>query len=104
MCLRDLIERLERADPNRKVPKGFHEPHSYRGIYEDLAFEPTENITVGEMLAAAKSALGKTFEGYKGGDYEMDWHTDVWIAYEGSGNGEMIGNMLLDYMLGEVKE
>lgn len=99
MTLGELIERLEQAPRDQVVPLGFNNPHSYRGYYEDLAFEPAENVTVGEMLDAARSALGKTFEGYKGGDYTMHEYTDVWLASY-SFTGESIGPVLLDYMLG----
>jgi hypothetical protein len=102
MVLKDLIERLEQEDPAKVVPIGFSHPHSYRGYYEELAFEPTENVTVGEMLASAKSALGKKFEGYKGGTYKMNEYTTVNLAEYGH-TGESIGTVLLDYMLGKVK-
>jgi hypothetical protein len=71
MTLNELIRYLEKEDPKKVVAIGFNNPHSYRGYYEDLAFEPAKNITVGEMLDCAKGALGKTYEGYKGGEYKM---------------------------------
>ena len=82
--LGDLIKRLEEEDPNRMVQLGFARPHSYRGFYDELAFEPKENVTIGDMLEAARSALGKTFTGYKGGDYVMEEFTYVWLSYYGS--------------------
>jgi len=99
MTLKELIETLEKADPNKVVPLGFRRPHSYRGYYTDLAFAPAKNITVGEMLACAQSALGKTFDGYKGGEYTMSEYTTVWLAEWGC-CGEGIGPVLLAYMLG----
>lgn len=99
MTLRELIAALESADPERVVPYGFRDPHSYRGIYADVAFEPAENITVGEMLAAARSALGATFQGYKGGDYTMREYTDCWLSEYGHASGETIGPTLLRLML-----
>ena len=98
--LGELIAALEREDPSQVVPVGFKNPHSYRGYYHDLAFEPALNVTVGEMLEAARSALGQTFEGYKGGEFTMTESTDVWIACYGS-HGETIGPVLLSYMLGK---
>lgn len=100
MTLGELIQRLKEAPRDFRVPFGFHEPHSYRGYYDQLAFEPTTNVTVGEMLDAAESALGETFTGYKGGDYTMGEYTDVWIAHYGE-CGDGISHMLLDYMLGK---
>jgi hypothetical protein len=100
MTLSELIAALEAADPALKVPLGFSNPHSYRGDYMDLAFEPTANVTVGEMLADARSALGSTYQGWKGGDYTMGKYTDCWLATEGSSeDSETIGPVLLTLML-----
>lgn len=102
MTLDQLIAALEAAPPDLRVPLGFTSPHSYRGYYSDLAFELKGDTTVGEMLDCAKSALGQTFHGYKGGQYTMRGHTDVWLAYEGR-TGETIGPVLLGYMLGRYE-
>jgi hypothetical protein len=101
MRLGELIEFLEARDPATVVPIGFRHPHSYRGYYECLAFEPAENVTVGSMLECAKGALGETFEGYKGGDYTMKEYTNIYLAEYGK-TGEEIGPVLLKYMVGEV--
>ncbi len=54
---------------------------SYRGYYSDLAFEPElEPVSVGEVLADLKAALGATFEGYKGGDFVMGPQTPLWVS------------------------
>lgn len=103
-ALGELINRLKSEDPAKRVPLGFHNPHSWRGIYNDLAFEPTGNTTVAEMLAAAQSAVGATYEGYKGGHFTMDLGTDVWLAIEGHGAGETLGAIMLDLMLGATVE
>lgn len=101
MTLAELIGVLEKADPARVAPVGFSNPHSYRGYYCCVAFEPKENATVAEMLESAKSALGATFSGYKGGEYKMDNSTDVYLAEYGR-LGEEIGPVLLGYMLGNI--
>jgi hypothetical protein len=98
MTLGELIEFLEKYPANQEVPLGFEGPHSYRGYYEDLAFEPAKNVTVGSMLQCAKDALGQTFCGYKGGDYKMEEYTDVWLSEYGA-TGESIGPVLLTLML-----
>lgn len=64
---------------------------SWRGVYAHLAlgygqrkdeyFDPSP--TVADLLADAKSAVGKTFQGYKGGDFTMDRSTPVWISNVG---------------------
>ena len=79
-----LIRYLESLPPDQSVAEGFGHPHSYRGYYEDLAFEPVSGTTVQEMLDAARSAFGKTFHGYKGGEFVMGENTDCWLAPYGT--------------------
>jgi hypothetical protein len=102
--LKELIAELEKHDPQRKVPLGFASPHSYRGDYSDLAFEAEADTTVAAMLAAARSALGRTYEGWKGGEYTMSEWTDCWLAEHGHGDGETIGPVLLAMMLNISEE
>ena len=101
MVLKDLIERLKQEPKENVIRKGFGHSMSYRGDYSQLAFAPFENVTVGSMLEEAEYALGKTYQGYKGGDFVMDEYTDVFIAEYGS-TGEQIGKLLLDYMLVDI--
>ena len=98
MNLGELIGHLEKLDPDQPVAHGFGRPHSYRGYYDELAFEPVADTTVGAMLAEAREALGTTYQGYKGGDYTMTEHTGVWLACCGE-TGEEIGPSLLGFML-----
>ena len=102
MYLREVIEFLEQRDPETKVPVGFGNPHSYRGSYDQLAFEPVALTTVGRMLGIAKQALGSTYEGYKGGEYAMSEWTPCNLARWGE-TGEEIGLLLLQYMVGDVR-
>lgn len=61
---------------------------SYRGYYEDLAFDAGgEPCTVGEFLARAKAAMGQVFEGYKGGDFPMHAQSLLWFSGWGSCSG-----------------
>lgn len=99
LSLGGLIARLEQEDPTRVLPIGFAEPHSYRGYYYELAFELRRNITVADVLADARSALGTTFEGYKGGEYTMGEHTTCWIASYGETSDNVIGPLLLELLL-----
>lgn len=98
MTLKELIDALRTHPPKQRVANGFARPHSYRGYYSELAFEPEANTTVGAMLAAAEEALGSTYTGYKGGEYTMGDHVDCYLAEEGN-TGEEIGLMALKYML-----
>jgi hypothetical protein len=99
MTLDELISALAAEDPCRILPLGFSHPHSYRGIYSDVAFEPTRDVTVGQMLADARSAVGTTYQGWKGGDSTMDGYTDVWLSEEGSASDEQLGPILLTLLL-----
>lgn len=81
--LGDLIEFLETMDPEMTVKDGFGSPHSDRGSYDELAFDPAPEARIGDMLANAKSANGGTFEGWKGGDFTMCRETPVYIGEYG---------------------
>lgn len=62
------------------------EPHSYRGYYQDLAFEDLEagaTKTTAEFIEVLEGCVGKTFEGWKGGDFVMSEQTPLWRAYKG---------------------
>jgi hypothetical protein len=82
MTLGELIAALE-AMPADLVIAGLTKPHSYRGYYCDLAFEPCEKTTAGELLELCRGAMGRVFTGYKGGDYTMGENTPVWVANYG---------------------
>lgn len=102
LCLTDLIERLGREPLDKRVRFGFSEPHSYRGEHEEVAFELRCHVTVRAMLAAAYSAMGQTFEGWKGGEYTMEDSTPVWLVRGRGECGESVGAMLLEHLLADV--
>lgn len=80
MTLGQIIEALEKMPGDAEVAN-IHGVHSYRGYYDDLAFEQGEGTRPAtDLLADCKSAMGKAFEGYKGGRYVMGELTPVWIA------------------------
>jgi len=57
---------------------------SYRGYYDDLAFEPHGNpVTVCQFIKICTEALGKEYEGYKGGQYKMGKDTPLWLSSYG---------------------
>ena len=98
--LGDLIAALERRpaeqwvifDFGRLIPRKLA---SYRGYYAELALgydddwygrEPRHgegHVTVRALLIELRSAIGKTFTGWKGGDYVMNERTPVWAANTG---------------------
>lgn len=100
MTLGKYIEILEKADPETKVAVGLGNPHSWRGSYEQLAFEPVANTTVGQMLEEAKGALLNTYHGYKGGDFTMDEDTTINVDYYGHwSDGSELWCMFLDLLI-----
>lgn len=98
MTLGKLIKLLESLEPNRPIA-GLGSLDSYRGFYDDLAFEPDDKQeTVGEVLQRCRDAMGRVFEGYKGGDYMMGELTPLWVASYGC-----CGDRLIDLdAIGEV--
>lgn len=80
---------------------------SWRGVYRELAlgYELTgydsEKNHHGQKLATdllehLKSAIGKTYDGWKGGEYEMDEDTPVWVANSGNVGNTAIVDVLDD--------
>lgn len=99
LCLEDVIGWLENVHPAKVLPVGFRNPHSYRGDYIDLAFEVARDVRVADMLADARSALGTTYQGWKGGDYRMTAYTQVWLVQERGDCGESLGAMLMHALI-----
>lgn len=67
---------------------------SWRGVYAELAlgFDFNTVKRLPDMIAEAKAAVGKTFEGYKGGDFTMTRDTPVWVAnYGKAGSTAIVG-------------
>jgi len=97
--LGEVILLLKDAPPSDTVKLDFtdHNPRrlgSYRGYYEDLSLEyGTENppMTVEQLLKMFEGAVGKTYQGYKGGDFTMSAKTLIWVAPYGD-----TGRMLTD--------
>lgn len=90
MTLGSFIAKLASLDPERKII-GVGSPISYRGYYSDLAFEPTTKIkTVGEVLAKARECMGRVFQGYKGGDFQMGESTPLWSSEYGTSSSDRI--------------
>ena len=99
MRLKDLIAYLEAKPEDAVATPGFSSPHSYRGWYEQIAFTPEPSATAGEMLAHAKSAIGATFHGWKGGEYKMGPDSFINIAEAGyCGDDDEITFYRLDAM------
>lgn len=84
MILEHFIDILKTLPQNRELHHGLTNPHSYRGFYEDIAFEPTNTPTsVADVLAVAQSVIGQTYEGWKGGSYTMTIGCLIHLTFEG---------------------
>ena len=83
LTLGRLIATLE-AMPRGAQVANLRDPGSYRGYYQDLYFEQQFGTRpASELLADCKAAMGKVFEGYKGGEYVMGELTPLWVATYG---------------------
>lgn len=75
--------------------------NSWRGIYAELALNfNTEGkpLKVSEFYKICKETLGKTFEGYKGGEFTMSKITPIWVAnYGNAGSTALIDVVDDDY-------
>lgn len=89
MTLGRLIELLKAKPQDVSVSFDFCRVYpttvdSWRGIYAELALGWTEGYegrceTVGALVKELESAVGRTFTGYKGGDYVMDADTPLHV-------------------------
>lgn len=80
------------------IPTNFN---SYRGFYDQLALgfksqSYGEAPTVSSLLSEARSCVGKVFTGYKGGNYTMDLHTELWVDNPGSSTSTMLVGITSD--------
>ena len=64
---------------------------SYRGYYKDLAISPDGDTekTVAAFLSDCENSVGKTYDGYKGGEFTMTKQTFMWVACYGT-TGKML--------------
>lgn len=95
--LGQLLEQLRKHDAVRDIafdfcglaPAGLH---SYRGFYEDLALDYDSDIypTVGAVATELEEAIGKTFTGYKGGEYRMGEDSTLWVSEHNRCDGTII--------------
>ena len=109
MTLGEFIRALQRQDEDEPVKFDF--VHfgpttlaSYRGYYDQLAlgYEECGRMRrdmqydypkVKELIAHCEAAIGKTYTGWKGGDYTMDERTALWVANPGESGSTGIINV-----------
>lgn len=93
MLLKDWIDTLEALPADAEVVFDFGASPaklcSWRGIYAQLTLmydDVGKAATVAGLLVDARAADGKTYTGYKGGDYVMSLDTPVWADDYGDCN------------------
>lgn len=87
--LGDVIAYLKTRDPADVARGGWCGWDSWRGVYAELAFEPCEDSTAGEMLKVAEEALRRgEMEGYKGGEFPVTARTACNVAHYGTYGGD----------------
>lgn len=66
---------------------------SYRGYYSELCVAPSiaREMAVCEFFNVLADQIGKTFTGYKGGEYEMTEDTELYLAYYGELGEKIVG-------------
>lgn len=119
LTLGEIILKIEPYVPKEKEKKekgedeaivvydfGYFKPktiNSWRGSYAELALDHSEGeeaLTVLEFYDLLKETVGKTFTGYKGGDFLMGKNTPVWVAnYSESGSTAVLEIVYDDYDL-----
>lgn len=99
----DIVEpKCVQFDFGTAIPTSLH---SWRGVYSQLAlgYELTgydnhethlKEISADDLLKELKSAVGKSFEGWKGGNYRMNRDTPVWVSNQGNGSDTRIVDVI----------
>lgn len=70
---------------------------SWRGSYNELALgfsDDGQEPKLSDFIKHLKDAVGKEYEGYKGGEYTMSRHTPVWVANHGNAGSTSIVDIL----------
>ena len=80
---------------HHRVPFGFDDVHSWRGIYAEVAFEPSGPTTLGAMRALVERALTEEFEGYKGGEYTYNEYTTAHLDGYGRYHEDASGRLMM---------
>ena len=99
----DMLQPYERETPDAVVYvfgeiKLNGAIQSYRGYYDHLALgycfddfiHDDCQVTVEMLVRLLNDAIGRTFTGYKGGDFTMGPRTPVWLANYGRSQGGVI--------------
>lgn len=98
------IEWLKKLDAKgvTSVPRLDH-PHSYRGYYVDLCFEPVsgETMNIRDLISLIEDTKGKTYQGWKGGDFTMGDKSEIYVAEEGN-TGPGLKTFLAEWLVDQL--
>jgi hypothetical protein len=95
MTVKGLLDELKQLPTDTTFKYGFSgSGYSYRGDYSQVAFIKDTDVNVSTMIDSLESVVGKTFTGYKGGEFTMDEYTDVYIVDD----YDMCGTLADDYV------
>ena len=78
----------------------FEYGHSYKQQDTDLSQKPK----VQDLLDMLKLCLGKSFTGYKGGNFEMGKTTPVWVGNYGTSSGYKFNDDCSNQAIVDIKE
>jgi hypothetical protein len=79
-------------DNGTYLGNGLEGVHSYRGYYVEMAISvcrADECQKVEDTIKELDAGVSGIYQGYKGGDFEYDYGTPVWVADYGN-----IGNLI----------
>jgi hypothetical protein len=78
MTLKEFKNHIESAENEKQFRYGISCPFSWRGSYDEVAFEIIEQpMSRDQILFKIEEAYSGTFEGYKGGEYTYNDNTEV---------------------------
>lgn len=104
----EFIDFLEKVDPEHSVKYdfGYMVPttiDSWRGIYAELALGYAHSKTVddipkvAQLLTSLKECIGKVYQGYKGGHFQMGRTTPLWVDNWGEYSQTVISKVVQEY-------
>ena len=78
MILKEFKQQIEQAESGKVFEYGISSPFSWRGSYDEVAFEILEQpMSKEDVLENIEKAYTDSFYGYKGGQYTYDDYAEV---------------------------
>ena len=87
LTIDELLLYLDGIDDDLLWPKGFGRGHSYRGVYNQVAFSKAWSLTTAQIKENVRAMINVTVTGYKGGYFPINGNTLVNWADESEYNG-----------------